>query len=365
MKSKLNIIITGGGTGGHLYPGLAIADEILKRTSCQILFIGTRNGLEAQVVPKKGYPFKTVWISGIHRGRIVGNILFPIKMIFSLIQALMILGQFPPDVIIGTGGYVSWPVIVAGILLRKLTVIQEQNEHPGLVNRILSHYVDSVHLSFESSTRFFRKKSNLLISGNPTRESLDEGSREAAVINYQLNPKQLTLFIFGGSQGARAVNNAVINLLPGLMNNKNIQLIWATGPRWFDDIYKKTNEWHDKIRIFPYIHDIEMAYWASDLLICRSGATTIAEITRMGLPAILIPFPGSAGGHQEANARVLYTAGAAEMVLENEIERGKFEKVIFSLLSDHKKRIAMGKRANQFGKPEAVKEIVNDIFSRL
>lgn len=358
----MRVVLTGGGTGGHLYPGLAIADEIKKRTDCQILFVGTRDGIEAGVVPEKGYQFRTVWIGGFHRGRIGENILFPVRVIVSLVQALIMVSRFRPDVVLGTGGYVSWPVMMAGVLLRKRTVIQEQNLIPGVVTRVLSPFVNSVHLSFEGSKRFFWRLSNLRVSGNPTREDLERGSRGEGYRRFGLQPNRKTIFVFGGSQGARSINQTVLKFVDRLVKKKKVQVLWATGTNWIEEIQRETRRYGDRVQVVPYVRDMGSAYKVSDLLICRSGATTVAEVTRLGLPAVFIPFPGAAGGHQEENARVLYQAGVAEMVLEDQIREGKLEDVVFSLLDDPDRREKMGKRAMDFGKSDAASVIADDII---
>lgn len=361
----LKIIITGGGTGGHLYPGLAIAEEVKKRVLSDILFVGTKRGIEARVIPERGYNFKTVWIGGIKRGRFFTNIGFPLKMVIALIQAMKLVLSFHPQVIVGTGGYVSWPVVMAGILLRKITVIQEQNQQPGLVTRILAGMVHSVHLSFEETVRCFKKKDNLHISGNPTSEALDSISRIEGCKRFKLDPQKIVLFIFGGSQGAFAINQAMIQMVDRIMKLSDVQILWSTGPRWFEEIENCIKPWRDRIHVFPFIQEMTFAYGASDLIVCRAGATTVSEITRIGLPAIFIPFPGATSGHQETNAKVLYDCGAAELIFEYEIPKGKLERILFTLLNNKRIRKNMAINAKKLGKPEASKVIVDDILLKL
>jgi UDP-N-acetylglucosamine--N-acetylmuramyl-(pentapeptide) pyrophosphoryl-undecaprenol N-acetylglucosamine transferase len=359
------VLITGGGTGGHLYPALAIAGEFSRRIPCEILFVGTKRGLEGRLIPEKGYRFRSVWISGFRRGKLWANLLFPVKVFVSLVQALILVDRFQPDVLIGTGGYVSWPLLMAGILLRKRTVIQEQNWMPGVATRVLAPHVNSVHLSFETSRRFFRHQSNLMMSGNPTRDDSEGYSRNQGYLEFGLQPGRKTLFIFGGSQGARSINQVMLGLLESLMEKEDLQILWGTGPRWFDEIREKTEGYSDRVRVLPYIQTMGMAYSVGDLLICRAGATTVAEVARLGLPAVFIPFPAAAGGHQEGNARVLLQAGAAEMVLEEEMRGGKLENVLIPLLNDSRRRREMGKRARRFGKPDAAVTIVDDVLNRV
>lgn len=360
----IKIVISGGGTGGHLYPGLAIVQELQRRMSCEVLFIGTKKGLEARIVPQKGYALRTVCIRGFRRGNVWGNLLFPFRMVISLLQTLFIIMRFQPDVVVGTGGYESWPVLTAGILLNKKTVIQEQNRAPGLVTRILSPYVDSVHLSFEDSKRYFRKQTNLHVSGNPTRDDLAKVDRNEAYKHYGLRRGRTTLFIFGGSQGSLPINDAISAILDWILQKTDTQILWSTGPRWFEGIQEKTETYRDRVKVYPYIEEMGLAYSVADLLICRAGATTVAEITRLGIPALFIPFSKAAAAHQAENARLLQQKGAAEMVMEEEIAEGKLERVIVELSVDSGRRREMGMKAKEFGKPDAAKIIADDIIKK-
>ncbi|MFH1943033.1 MAG: undecaprenyldiphospho-muramoylpentapeptide beta-N-acetylglucosaminyltransferase [bacterium] len=361
----MRLMLTGGGTGGHLYPGLAIAEEMERRVTCQIIFVGTKHGVEAKVVPDKGYRFRKVWISGFHRRRMWRNALFPLKVAVSFVQALFIVLSFQPDVIVGTGGYVSWPVLAAGLLTRKKIVLQEQNYKPGVVTRLMAPYAKSVHLSFENSKTFFWRISNLRVSGNPTRKELDVPCRDGDYAYFGLDAGKTTLFVLGGSQGARAVNEAVIKLMGGLMKREDVQILWAAGPRWSERVKKETEVYGNRVHVFPYIEEMGMAYCVSDIVICRAGATTVAELTRIGLPAVFIPLPGAAGGHQAENARVLKEAGAAEIVLEQEMDGGKLLEAVSRLLDDSEIRGAMGRIAKEFGRFDAARLIVDDILLML
>ena len=355
-------MLTGGGTGGHLYPALAIAEEIQKRVPCELLFVGTKRGLEAAVVPEHGIPFRTVWIGGLKRGRVAANLAFPLKMAVSLVQSVALLARFHPDLAVGTGGYVSWPVVTAASLLGCYTVIQEQNEKPGLVIRLLARRADAVHLSFESSVRFFRKTSNLHISGNPTRAGLEVQRTDSSYRRFGLDPARTTLFVFGGSQGARSLNEAMLQAAESLMRHPDLQILWATGPRWHESIERRLAAPEGRIRTFPYISDMGTAYAVSDLVVCRSGAGTVAEIARLGKPAVFVPFPGAAGGHQEANAEVLAKAGAAVSVNEGEAFEARLEAEICGLLLDPNLRESISLRAKAFGKPDAAESIVTQIL---
>jgi UDP-N-acetylglucosamine--N-acetylmuramyl-(pentapeptide) pyrophosphoryl-undecaprenol N-acetylglucosamine transferase len=361
----LRVVLTGGGTGGHLYPGLAIAEELAKRVPCRFLFIGTGRGLESSVVPARGMAFKTVWIGGLKRGRFLANLLFPLKMAVSFFQSLAILIRYRPNLAVGTGGYVSWPVITAASLIRCYTVIQEQNEKPGLVTRLLARRADAIHISFESSTRFFRKKRRIHISGNPTRADLERSRTASAYDQFGLNPAKTTVFVFGGSQGAKSLNAAFVQMTGSLMTETDIQILWAAGPRWNDGIENHIRPHGDRIRVFPYIAEMGLAYAVTDLVVCRAGASTTAEVARLGLPAVFVPFPGAAGGHQEANARVMAEAGAASMVLEGPDFVRRLEAEVLSLIRDPGKREALSRGIRSFARPDAAERIVTQILDTL
>ena len=361
----LRVVLTGGGTGGHLYPGLAIAEELAKRMPCSFLFIGTKRGLESSVVPARGMAFKTVWIGGLKRGRFLANLLFPLKTAVSVFQALAILIRYRPDLAVGTGGYVSWPVITAASLIGCHTVIQEQNEKPGLVTRLLARRADAVHLSFESSVRFFRKNRRIQVSGNPTRADLEQSRTEFAYGQFGLNPGRTTLFVFGGSQGAKSLNTAFVQMTGSLMTLTDIQILWAAGPPWNEGIQNHIRPYGDRIRVFPYITEMGLAYAVSDLVVCRAGASTTAEVARLGLPAVFVPFPGAAGGHQEANAKVLADAGAAGLVLEGPDFAPRLESEVLNLIRKPEKREALSRRIRSFARPDAAESIVTQILETL
>ena len=361
----LNVVLTGGGTGGHLYPGLAVADELAKRIPCRFLFIGTKRGLESSVVPGRGMAFKTVWIGGLRRGRFLANLLFPLKMAVSFLQALVIQARFRPDLCVGTGGYVSWPVITAASLLGCHTVIQEQNEKPGLVTRVLALSADAVHLSFDSSIRYFRKKNRLHVSGNPTRADLVRPRTESAYERFGLNPRRPTVLVFGGSQGARSLNQAFVQMAGPLMTQTGVQILWAAGPRWSRDIENQIRHWGDRIRVFPYIAEMGLAYAVSVLTVCRSGASTAAEVARLGLAVVFVPFPDAAGRHQEANARAMSDAGAAVLVREGPDFPSRLGTEVMDLIRSPERRRTLSAKIANFARPGAAEAVVTQILETL
>ena len=360
----MRVLLTGGGTAGHLFPGLAIAEELSERIPCQFLFIGTKQGVESRIVPETGMSFRTVWISGLHRKRFLKNILFPLKMFVSFVQAILLVHRFNPNLVLGTGGFVSWPVLMAGIVLRKTTVIQEQNRAPGLVTKMLAPWVDSIHVSFSESRNYFRNPEKVHLSGNPTRKDIVTTKKDGYRY-FDLSPKKKTVFIFGGSQGSLVINQAVLRWVDSLLSNKDVQVLWAVGLRWFDSFRSAVTNHENRVRLFPFITDMGLAYSISDLVICRAGATTIAEVTYLGMPVVFIPLSTAAGGHQEKNARLLWEAGAAEMVLENELNTDRFTEIISSLLQNSRQRKALGQKAREFAQPNAAKNIVDDIVKQI
>ncbi|MBN2105670.1 undecaprenyldiphospho-muramoylpentapeptide beta-N-acetylglucosaminyltransferase [bacterium] len=361
----LKIVLTGGGTGGHLYPGLAIIEAMKQQTDCIVRYIGTKRGVEKHVVPEAGYPFYSIWMSGIHRGRVVSNLLFPIKMMVSLIQSVCMMLVFCPDAVIGTGGYVSWPVMMAAWILRKSRYIQEQNQQPGLVTRILAPLMQGVFLSYPESREFFRRQNHLYICGNPTRQDLNKSESSKSYKKFRMNSNCTTLFIFGGSQGARGINRAMLSRIDRLMKIKRLQILWATGPRWLKNISEKTSEYSDRIRVFPFISDMGAAYSVADIIVCRSGATTIAEIACLGKPALFIPFPGAADNHQVANAQILAEAGAAVIVQESEICSGKLDETLDDLINNPQRCKRMAEKIRTFGHPDAARCIAERILSEI
>jgi UDP-N-acetylglucosamine--N-acetylmuramyl-(pentapeptide) pyrophosphoryl-undecaprenol N-acetylglucosamine transferase len=359
--ATIKVIIAGGGTGGHLYPGIALAEEIEKRWQAKILFIGTSYGIENKVIPKTHYEFKKIWMRGLQRKMSIGNLLFPFRLLISLIQCAFIILAFRPDLIIGTGGYVSGPVLMMGIAWGVPTIIQEQNSFPGLVNRLLGKWADQVHVTYEASLRYFKDRPNIFVSGNPVRGNFNKIERTKAVDKFNLRKDKITLFIFGGSQGSRAINMLVLNSLERLMTRADLQILWASGPSDFELVANKCQHFKDRISLHPYIEDMAWAYAASDVVLCRSGASALSEITICGLPSILIPFPYSTSGHQEFNARTMEKAGAAIVILEESLTEDALIQSIVELLNDPNKRKAMSKAARQLSKPDAAKEIVDKI----
>jgi UDP-N-acetylglucosamine--N-acetylmuramyl-(pentapeptide) pyrophosphoryl-undecaprenol N-acetylglucosamine transferase len=362
-KEASHILIAGGGTGGHLFPALAIADEIRKlQPETLFLFLGTKGKIEARVVPQRGYAFRTIWISGFHRRLTVDNLLFPLKVLVSLVQSFFVIRQFRPDVVVGTGGYVCGPVLFVASLLKIPTVIHESNSFPGVTTRMLATRATKIFIAFEDAKRWLKRTDHVTLVGTPTREILGTVAESASREFFRLDAKKKTILVFGGSLGAASINNAVLDALDDLLD-AGVQLIWQTGQSDFERVRTavgtKPVGW-----LGAFVDSMEYAFGAADLVVCRSGATTLAELTRVGKPAILVPYPHAAGDHQTHNARSLANAGAAVIIADNDL-RQKLKTTALSLLNDSDRLESMSKASDGLGKPEAGSSIASSILEMI
>jgi UDP-N-acetylglucosamine--N-acetylmuramyl-(pentapeptide) pyrophosphoryl-undecaprenol N-acetylglucosamine transferase len=349
--SHLRIIFAGGGTGGHLFPALAIADSIRRiDADAKILFIGTKGRTEEKVVPQSGYEFKTVWVSGFTRGLKLKNLIFPLKLVVSLLQSFFIITKFKPDVAVGTGGFVSGPVLYVATLLRIPTLIQDHNSYPGVTTRLLSSRANEVHIAFESSKKYFKRKDNLRLTGSPVR-ILDTADKTQALQNFDLELGRKTLFVTGGSQGATSINRALLKILEDVVKH-GFQVIWQTGAGNYNTIKSECSRFGTRVWAGKFIDKIGYAYAACDLTLSRAGATTIAELTLLGVPAILVPYPHAAANHQAENARVMVAAGAAEIISDDDLDVA-LKDTLIRLMDDDEKLRNMGEQSRKLGQPDA------------
>ncbi|MFB3924452.1 MAG: undecaprenyldiphospho-muramoylpentapeptide beta-N-acetylglucosaminyltransferase [Syntrophales bacterium] len=354
----MKIIIAGGGTGGHLFPGIAIAEEFLRRDSgTAVLFIGTGKGLEKRILPGLGFPLKTMDIEGIKGKGIRKSFAALLKIPWSLVQASRMIRDFKPDIVIGVGGYASGPAVLAAHWMGIRTVIAEQNAIPGVTNRILGVFADRVFLSFPETRAWFRAD-KAVVSGNPVRPGFHEcGRREG-------KDRMFTVLIFGGSQGARSINRAVAQALPHLREiSGTLQIIHQTGDRdlqFMENAYRAAGI-HSEV--LPFITDMMSAYSRADLLVCRAGATSIAEITACGKAAVLIPFPHAVNDHQTKNAEVLYHAGAAEMIHEKDLDGKRLADTIRRLHDDPGRIRAMEEKSAALGNIRAAETVVDECMA--
>jgi len=362
----MKVLISGGGTGGHIYPALSIAGAIkCKDASAEFLFVGTLHGMEAELVPRAGYPLKTIHLYGFQRRISLRNI----KNLFwtgkSLWDVKKILRDFQPDVVIGTGGYVCGPVVWVAARSGIPTLIQEQNAFPGVTNRILSRIVDVVALGYkEAAPKFAGRKARVIVTGNPVREDLLTEEREAACRHFGFAPEVRTILITGGSQGARSINQAALTLHRQFAGNKDLQILHITGQTDYNDIIHTLTS--EKIPfntaesgriVVPYLHEMPKALAAADLVISRAGAIGLAELTLRGIPAILIPYPYASENHQEINARALEKNGAALVIKDSDLTGEILSAKIQELISDSAKLQAMAKSAVAMAYPHAAEEL--------
>jgi UDP-N-acetylglucosamine--N-acetylmuramyl-(pentapeptide) pyrophosphoryl-undecaprenol N-acetylglucosamine transferase len=323
-KREYKFLFAGGGTGGHLFPAVAVAEKIrLKEPNSQILFVGTKTKIEGRVVPKLGFGFKSIWIKGFSRKITFENILFPLKLIVSTMQSILINMNFRPKVAIGSGGYVSGPAIFGSSLVGAKIILIEQNSYPGVTTRLLERFADEIHISFADTKKYLRKKEKVFLTGNPIRENLKTIEKSTALKEFGLSSGKKTLLVLGGSLGALSINEAVANSIEKLVE-ADIQIIWQTGKIYYERYKKFSNS---KVLVKDFIENMNYAYSASDLLISRAGATTIAEIIGLGIASILIPSPNVAENHQYYNAKSLVDNKAAILIEDKEAKNVLSERV--------------------------------------
>jgi UDP-N-acetylglucosamine--N-acetylmuramyl-(pentapeptide) pyrophosphoryl-undecaprenol N-acetylglucosamine transferase len=358
----MKVLIAGGGTGGHVYPGIAVAEELRRiRPDAEVLFVGGRRGVEAQAVPESGFRIRFVQTRGLPRrawwrwpGAVLTNLI-------GFFQALVLVALERPSVVLGTGGYVSGPVSLAAVLLRRPLILQEQNSIPGLANRWLARVADEVHLSFTEARAYFARKDNLKVTGNPVRSYILGGDRATAIAEFGLTDGRPTVFVFGGSRGAHRINEASIEAMRRLSGRVDVQFILQTGRDDFDWAKQAVETEQLPARVLPYLRQIHLAYAVADLVVCRSGAMTLAEIAACGTPAILVPYPHAAHNHQEINARNLVERGAATLVLDRELNGERLAREIAHLLADRQTLRRMSAHARTFARLDAAERLARSL----
>ena len=368
MANKaLRIVFAGGGTGGHLYPAIAIANRIEQmlegKETVEILFVGTRRGLEYRMKDTLGYPLRTVNIRGLARSLTPKNLLVPFIAVGALIKASSILSSFRPDVVVGTGGYVCWPVLRMAAMKKITTVLQEQNSFPGLTIRKLAGRAKRIYLGFADAQKHLRTDAAMLVTGNPVRREIASGNRATAIKEFGLDSGKKTILVLGGSQGARAINHAVLKSLETKELDDKYQLLWQTGKRDYTEVNARANR-KVSVTLFPFAQDMPSVYAAADLVVARSGALTLAEVAACALPAILIPFPHAAGDHQKKNAQSYARGEAAVMIEEKDLaDVDLLQRAVALMESGEYEK--MGQKAKDLaaaGKP-AVDVIAEDIIN--
>lgn len=358
--SSLCVVFAGGGTGGHLFPGIAIAEALrAARADARISFVGSRRKLEATVVPKLGYPFDPIWIAGLRRSVSLETLALPFKLLVSLLQSHAILRRRKPDVVVGTGGYVSGPLVYQAARGGYPTLIHEQNEYPGITTRTLARWADEVHVTYESSRAHLPAGKAVFVSGNPVRPSLVRGDAGDARRSFGLEPERATVLCFGGSLGASSLNAALRAAIPRAMD-AGVQILWQTGAREYDTLRGAVNGFEHRVALRPFIEEMHLAYSAATLVVCRAGATSIAEITTLGLPSVLVPYPHAAADHQRRNARALAAAGAAVLLEDADLDR--FAETVLPLLADAQALDRLARNAATAGRPNAARDIAGAVI---
>lgn len=353
----MKIVISGGGTGGHIYPAITIAESLKKIIpTAEIIFIGTQNGLEKDIVPRYGYPLKFIEVAGFERSLSLDTLRSIGKLFKGLQEAWQLLGEIEPDLVIGTGGYVCGPVLFLAALNGVPTCIQEQNAMPGVTNKILAHFVKRVFLGYEEGAKYFGGRSKKIVTGNPIRQTVMANNKAEAQKTLQLDSKKKTILVSGGSRGARSINQAMVGVLEQLANHNELQIIHVTGAANYDAFIKQLSAATleaENIKIYPYLHDMPSALAASDLAVFRAGAIGLAELMARGIPSILIPYPYATANHQEYNARAVEKNGAAKVILDKDLTAASLLKAIEALMADERLLKNMQEAALVLGKPLA------------
>ncbi len=367
-RSRKNpvILFAGGGTGGHVYPAVALATGIRNRCpEADIHFAGTRKGIETRVIPELGFPLHLVAVRGFQRGQTLTYPLVVLRLLWSVVQSVLLILRLRPEVVVGTGGYVSGPVLFVASRLRVPTLIQEQNSYPGITTRLLQRWVDEIHISFAETRDLFRFPDKVVLSGNPVRSLDCDLTRAQCCQRFGLDSSLPVCLVFGGSQGARILNETLLDCLHSLLSETPVQLIWSTGPVAYTDIRDRLGSRLERIWLGPYIDEMAMAYRACDFALSRAGALTLAELTLSGIPALLIPLKTAAGNHQVHNARALERQNAVRVREEHELSSRMLLQEMRWLIEHPDERHAMASQAKAIAFPDATERLVDAIMRLL
>ncbi len=358
----MKYLITGGGTGGHIYPALAIANEIKhKDKKADILYVGTNKGLEAELVPKEGFAFKTIRVNGMPRRLNKESFIALNELLHGINDARKIINEFKPDVVIGTGGYVCGPVVYVAKKKKIPALIHEQNAFPGITNKILSRYVDIVAVTFDESKKYFKYPDRIVNTGNPIRKEILNINKEEAYKILKIEPDIPFVLSFGGSGGQKKLNDTMYNLIKKANYKNDIQIIHVTGKRFYDEFIDKLKkegiQLSKYIRVLPYMYQIPEAINIASLVVTSAGAITLAEISAIGVPSILIPKSYTAENHQEYNARAFEEKGASILVLEKDLKDDILSDIVYRIVNNKKELEVMKKKSKELGKIHAAEKI--------
>lgn len=356
------ILLAAGGTGGHVYPAIAIADALKSENpDAEILFVGTKDHMEWEAVPKSGYDIRNVWISGFHRRFTLKNLIFPVKLITSLVQSLKILSGYKPHVVISCGGYAAGPVAWVAGKKDIPVVIQEQNSFPGVTNRLLAKFAVKIFTAFKEADHFFPEEKTQ-VTGNPTRATLTGANKSKALEAFGFTDDKPVLLVMGGSGGAKTINEAMKANIEALHDQIGLQIIWQCGARYYDELstgIKKKNL--ENLRLTAFLDNMAEAYAAADLVISRAGASSCSELMLTGKPSVLVPSPNVAGDHQTQNAKAMVDAGASKLLEDNAMKETMTE-LVEQLIYDQENLKRMNQAALNLAKPDAAKLIAKEIL---
>ncbi|MFY0591415.1 undecaprenyldiphospho-muramoylpentapeptide beta-N-acetylglucosaminyltransferase [Roseivirga sp.] len=358
-------MISGGGTGGHIYPAIAIANAFKARfKGAEILFVGAKGKMEMQKVPEAGYAIEGLWISGLQRKLTLDNLSFPFKVIDSLLKSARIIKNFKPDAVVGVGGYASGPLLRVATRKRISTVIQEQNSYAGLTNKVLSGKVDKICVAYQGMDKFF-PADKIVLTGNPVRKDITDlaNKKEVGLKHFGLSNDKPVLMILGGSLGARTLNDSVVNGIEKLVSEK-VQVIWQCGKFYHEEMKSKLQQAeHDGlIHLHEFLREMDLAYAAADVVISRAGALSVSELSIAGKPTVFVPSPNVAEDHQSKNAKAMVDNKAALLVKDLEAKEHLINRAI-ALINDQAQKDALAKNIKAMAKPNAAEEIVNEIAS--
>lgn len=378
-NSAKRFIVAGGGTGGHIYPAIAISKEMLKRyRGSELLYIGGANGMERDLVPREGLNFTGITVAGFKRKVSLQAFVTVAKAGKGFFQSLSLIRKFRPDVVIGTGGYVSGPVLLAAVVLKKPIVIHEQNVYPGATNRMLVKHAEVAAISWEESRKYLEKAKNVVFTGNPVRTDILDADRQTSIEKMGLVPGVPKVLVFGGSQGAARINEVVLKAAPQIMKEHKVQIVLVTGKTKYDEVVNTAQSMGINIQkgmepgrksrlsesvmvITDYMYDMASAMASSDMVICRSGAITLAELTARGIPSILIPHPYVPDNVQEKNARALEAKGAARVIVNDEFTPERLAQEVNCILEDDKLMVRMSKAAYSLGVRDSLSRVSDAI----
>ena len=355
----MKAIISGGGTGGHIFPAIAVAQELKRNNKdIEILFVGAEGKMEMEKVPKAGFEIKGLWISGLQRKLTMKNLLFPVKLLSSLIKANAIVNKFKPDIVVSFGGYASGPVAQIANWKGIPLVLQEQNSFPGITNKLLASKAQKICVAYKGMEKYFEKE-KIVFTGNPVRQDISEMDKDInsrAIEHFDLVQNKKTVLVFGGSLGARSLNEAVRQNFEKILGDKDVQLIWQVGKLYYDDYAIPELVDNPNVKILPFIDRMDLAYAAADLVVSRAGALTISELSLVAKAVILVPSPNVAEDHQTKNAMSLFDQNAAMLIKDVDVKEKLGDKVV-ELLNDEELMKRLQENIKKLGKPNAAKEI--------